>query len=78
MILLEVVSSRLDLPPLVSILSALLLFGVAAGIEGAFDRDLFDGGGVKKFRLRIFGLFFRFLHLSDEHPQLAPHDALPF
>jgi len=66
-----VVSSRLDiLPiPILSALSALLLFGVAVGIEGAFGRVLFDGGGVKKLRLRIFGLFFRFLHLSDEHPQ---------
>ena len=67
MILFEVVSSRLDILP-IPILSA-LLFGVAADIEGAFDRDLFCGGGVKKLRLRIFGLLFRFVHLSDEHPQ---------
>ena len=59
----------MDILP-IPILFALLLFGVvAAGMEGAFDRDLFDGGGVKKLRLRIFGLLFRFLHLSDEHPQ---------
>jgi len=60
---LEVVSSRLDLP-LVSILSALLLFGVAVGIQGAFGRVLFD-----EVKIKNIGLLFRFLHLSDEHPQ---------
>ena len=31
--------------------------------------NVFINQGVKKLRLRIFGLLFRFLHLSDEHPQ---------
>ena len=51
-----------------------IIWCCCSSIEGAFDRDLFGGGGVKKLRLRIFGLFFRFMHLSDEHPQWAPHD----